>query len=205
MGSNSGLKTIIVLLLALLGGGCASVGADFSYKGPASLRLGQTNAADCSSMFGTPKSTTAKKTADGDFEEALYVHAYADMGTARARSLSLEFRNGLLNAYNFVSSFDEDKTNVNADGFKDIKRGQSTKADVLRLLGEPQGKALAPSENADFKEKLKKGAEAWGWTAIGKLSTFGHVYGGAQATTLSMYVVFDANGVVTDVEEANKQ
>src|SRR5262249_50363366 len=108
------LKNILpsAALLGLLCG-CASVGPDFNYQNAPSLELGQTRIEDYQKMFGKPNSIEEKETADGRFELMHYVHAYAELGTARARALNLEFRDGVLNSYDYLSSFDKDKTTLN--------------------------------------------------------------------------------------------
>jgi hypothetical protein len=197
---SGSIAVVLVAVLSLLAGGCASVGGDFTYSGPGSIKLGQTKSSEYEALFGSPYSATVKTTAQGKFDEVRYLYAYANMASAQSRLLDLEFRNGLLNAYYFLSSFDHDKTLIQADGFSQIKKGESTKADVMRLLGEPHGKAVSPTEHMDFKDRAAKGAEVWVWTAMGSVSTFGAAYGGQKVTSSSIYLVFDANGVVTDIE-----
>jgi hypothetical protein len=190
----------LVVVLGLLAGGCAHVGGDFSYAGPSSLQLGQTKSSETQAKLGEPYASSVKTTGDGSFQEDRYLYAFANMSAAQSRLLDLEFRNGVLNAYYFVSSFDNDKTAVNAEGFPQIKSGESKKADVLRILGEPHGKALKPSEHVDFKDRVSKGVEVWVWMAMGSLSTFGHVYGGQQVSSTTIYVTFNADGMVTNIE-----
>jgi outer membrane protein assembly factor BamE (lipoprotein component of BamABCDE complex) len=180
--------------------GCASVGHDFKTANVSSLQLGQTRDTEYQAMFGKPSAHLITKNSDGSFDAVRYVYAYADMGSARARALEMEFRNGVLNAYNYVSSFDKDKTSVTADQMQKIERGVSKKDEVLRILGNPCGKALCPCYLAPFKDKCGKGTEIWTWTAMEKLSTFGHAFGGDQIQSSTLIVAFDKAGVVTEVE-----
>jgi hypothetical protein len=166
------------------------------------LELGKTRSTNYQTLFGKPSAAEFKENVDGKFELARYVYAHANMGSARARILDLEFRDGLLNAFHYASSFDKDKTVMNSEQLKQIQRGSSNKSDVLRILGKPHGRALCPSYNADFKDKCGKGNEIWVWTAMNKLSTFGAAYGGDQVEMHNVFISFDGNGVVTDVESS---
>jgi hypothetical protein len=190
----------LVTVLCVLAGGCAHVGGDFAYEGPQTLKLGQTRPADARALFGEPMSSSMTSTSNGSFEQMRYLYAYATMRSAQSRLLDLEFRNGVLNGYSYLSSFDDDKTQVHAEGFAQIKRGESKKADALRILGEPQGKALSPSEHVDFKPHLAGGVELWIWTAMGSVNTFASAYGGQQASSTTIYLTFNADGVVTDIQ-----
>ncbi|HEY5909985.1 MAG TPA: hypothetical protein VJA21_05215 [Verrucomicrobiae bacterium] len=194
--------TGLTAMVAGVACGCASVGKDFKYQGAGSLELKQTRSSDYQALFGKPNSVEMKETSEGKFELVRYLYAYADMGSARSRVLDMEFRDGTLNSYHYLSSFDKDKTTVNADQLKQIQRGVSKKEDVLQLLGKPHGKALCPSYDADFKDKCGKGAEIWLWTVMGKASTFGVAYGGDQIEVHNIFVIFDKDGVVTEVESS---
>jgi hypothetical protein len=194
---------LLFIISSIVISGCASAGHDFKYDGPASLHLGQTRGSDFQALFGKPASVTTKKSSDGEFEVNSYVYAHADMGTAKARALTLESRNGVLNAYQFVSSFDKDKTSVTPDQLKQIQRGVSTKDDVLKVVGEPHGKALCPSSLGEFKDRCSKGTEVWVWTMMMPMVTFGS----HQPQIASIFVTFDEKGIATELEsvEQNKK
>ena len=195
--------TFLLILLVCLQSGCASLGRDFKYQNTTSLKLGQTSSSDYQEMFGKPLAVKLKDTSDGKFELVRYLYAYAGMGTARTRVLDLEFRDGVLNSYNYLSSFDKDKTVVNADQLKQIQRGVSRKNEVLQFLGKPHGMARCPSQHADFKDRCnRESEEIWVWTVLEKLSTFGSAYGGAQIESYNIFIIFDKDGVVTEVESA---
>ncbi len=194
--------TVLLMTLICLFCGCASVGRDFKYQNTTSLELGKTSSANYVTMFGKPNAVELKDTSDGHFELVRYLYAYANLGSARTRALDLEFRDGSLNAYHYLSSFDKDKTVVNMDQLKRIERGHSKKNDVLQILGTPHGKARCPTQNADFKDKCSKGTEIWVWTAMAKLSTFGAAFAGDQVAMHNIFIVFDKDDVVSEVESS---
>ena len=195
--SKTRLATITIIFLIFLGG-CASVGTEFNYQNLSSLELGKTSSSDYVSMFGTPTNVEMKETPDGKFELVGFVYAHANMGTAKARGLDLEFRDGLLNSYAYASSFKEDQTLVDLDRLSEIERGTTLKGDVVILLGEPDGKSRCPSESAWSEEKCSIGTEVWIWHGMNRVSTFGSAFGGAQVSTKNVFVVFDDAGVVVE-------
>jgi hypothetical protein len=121
---------LLTLVAACLSAGCATVGQSFQHENVQKLDLGQLRSSEYRLMFGEPRSVNKTTNANGEFEAVRFIHAYADLGTATARVLDLEFRNGLLNAYLYVSGFSEDKTTVDRSLVNDIKTGQ-TKDEVL--------------------------------------------------------------------------
>ena len=179
--------------------GCASVGGNFKYENISQLKLGDNAALDYKTIFGKPRSRSMVTNPDGDYENVRFLYAHANLAVAQSRLLDLEFRNGVLNAYFHISSFDADRTNVNNGLWGEIKSGQTTKDEVLSLLGEPHGKALCPSNHVDFKEKCKDGKEIWVWCSMSKLSTFGAAYGSQKVRTKTLFAVFDENGIVVNV------
>jgi outer membrane protein assembly factor BamE (lipoprotein component of BamABCDE complex) len=191
--------------LVLFATGCASVGHDFNHDAAANLELGRLQKSDCYAKFGEhPQATSEKTTVDGHFETIRYVHAFADMGSAKARVLVLEFKNGTLNAFIYLSSFDEHQGSLLSDKLGSIAPHVSTKDNVLTLLGKPNGKALCPTTLADFKENCDKCVEVWKWASMTSVSTFGAAYGGKKPSTASISVGFDHNGVVTDITTASE-
>lgn len=194
------LKFAIVLMAGILvQGGCGHYGQNIPYQNVAYLRLGQTSVSQYPQMFGKTNAVVVQETADGKFEMVQYLYISADMSTAYSRLLELEFRDGALNSYNYASSFEEDKTVVNASNFEEVKRGVSKKDDVLGLLGKPQGIARCPSCVPFYKDRCAKGIEVWSWTTMGKLSVMSGTYADNEDPRI-ISVVFDKDGVVTDIE-----
>lgn len=198
-------RLILCVLLGTLVTGCASVGSDFKYKNISQLKIGEDKALNYSKIFGKPQNTSKVVNSDGEFEEVRYLYASANMAVAQSRLLDLEFRNGVLNAYYHISSFDEDRTNVDNTKWSNIQKGSTNKEQLLSLLGEPHGKALYPSVHADYKDKFKNGKEIWSWSSMSKLSTFGSAYGGQKVSTKTIFVVFDDKGIVNEINTAESE
>jgi hypothetical protein len=200
---RAGAAVLCLASIALVSG-CVSVGHTFSYATASNLELGQLTLSDCRSVFGEkPSAVSQQINADGKYDIVRYTYAHANMGSARARTLILEFKDGKLNAYVYISSFAGELISVPVDKINQLKKGESTKADVLNLLGKPNGKALCPSTLDDFKSRCAGNSEIWTWQSIGSLSTFGAAYGGERPTVTTLFVTFDKTGVVNEIQSAN--
>jgi hypothetical protein len=185
---------------------CRSFGPNF-YPNPDALKLGQLKISESEQLFGEPTEKQNKTTVDGKYEIVNYHFTQNRLGTVSSRLLVLEFKDGILNSYEFVSSFDEDKTKVDLQGIDHLRSeiGKLSRNDVIAVLGEPDGKAVCPSIVEDYKDKCQKGVEIWGWFAADKVK-FGfsnHV----DVKDTNIYVAFDANGKIADVqtEENNRR
>jgi len=198
---NIFLLTMYVVILAAMLTGCASVGHDFNYAVTSSLELGQLKKSEYQNLIGDePTKTSVINDNNGNYEVVCYVYSHANIATAKARTVILEFKNDLLNAYVRTSSFDEDKNEYPSDRASEIKKGISSKKDILTLLGKAHGKGKCPSTLADYKERCTKGAEVWSWMAMSQLSTLGHSYAGSQVKHNSIFITFDTNDIVCDIQ-----
>jgi hypothetical protein len=128
-----------VLLLVL--SGCA--GRDFVRPASSSLRLGQTTEAEIRERFGDPyaEGTTLK---NGETLRTLsygYASGAASLGggLTPARSLGFYVWRDVLVGHEFVSSFPEDKTDFATSKAEQIRRGETTEAEVTLLMGSPHG------------------------------------------------------------------
>jgi len=195
---------ISVSLITTLLCGCASVGHTFNSGAAENLDFGQVQASNYRSIFGEkPTATEQKSTADGRFEIVRYTYAFADLGSAKARALVLEFKDDKLNAFMYLSSFDESQTHPSLDKLNQISNHVSRKADVVNMLGKPNGKAFCPSNLEDFKESCGTCVEVWKWASMSGVSTFGAAYGGQRPSIKSITVGFDKDGIVSNVSTAS--
>ena len=194
------LQCHTLILLALFVGGCASVGETFPYQEYKSLELGKTSSEDYRTIFGNPLSVNTKDTEDGKIELATYVYGAANIGSARSRALGLEFKDGLLNSYIYISSFEEEESILDAAKLEQIERGVSTREHAVKTLGEPNGIAKCPSQLPDFKDRCESVMEVYAWTLMERLSTFGAAFGGDQVQSQTVFLGFNNDGIVDRVE-----
>ena len=154
---TSRLTACLTLALAIVIAGCA--GSKVSNEADDSLVLGQTTRQDVLQRLGSPyrEGTTTK---NGKQLKTLTYAFGATTGTpARdgivpTRGQGFYFLNDKLAGYDFNSSWKEDQTDFNSAKVPEIKKGVSTRDDVLRLMGRPGGKYGYPlipnqSEQAD--------------------------------------------------------
>lgn len=166
-----------------------------------SLELGHLTTADYVNIFGKPYSKRIQTTKDGDFETVSYQYAESTVSSASTRVLLLEFRNQKLNAYEYVSSFDHDKTKVELEKLDAIKTGigKLTKKDIVSLLGKPNGECKCPSKLDDFKDRCGEGAEIWAWFAAKKID----LWAKGKFEAASIYLLFNSDGKLIDVQTEN--
>jgi hypothetical protein len=134
----------MVLLLATTG--CA--GHDFTRPPAESLVLGKTTEAEIRQRFGDPyrEGTTIK---NGETMKTLS-YAYATGassltgGVTPSRGQGFYFWNGVLVGHDFTSSFEQDRTDFDSSKVPQIKKGETTEAGVVGLLGRPQGAYTYP-------------------------------------------------------------
>src|SRR5689334_18167547 len=192
--------TVGLLCVITLMTGCVNVGTNYKFDKVSALKLGELESRDYVALFGKPRSTRTLTTKEGKYEFATYSFAQAGMDKGRFRLLNLEFKDGKLNAYDFLSCFEEDQTRVDNSKIDAIRAGinKLTREDVKSLAGKPHGQAKCPTKLGDFKPYCDKANEVWVWMAAEQLNLFGRdkdkfkIYGAA--------VLFGDDGKVSDVQ-----
>jgi hypothetical protein len=110
-------------------------------------------------------------------------------GVTPVRALTLFFQNDRLVGHEFVSSWAEDNTDFDGEKVKDIVKGKSTRAEVVRLLGKPSGYCIVPMVKAPSQE-----------AAVYVYTETRHSAFKLKIFRKQLVVSFDAAGVVYDVE-----
>lgn len=191
------MKRVNAFLWAIfLISGCASFGRQFNYQNIPQLQLGQLKSSEYRVIFGKPQRSNTEKNSDGNFETAAYLFSHSNfLDILSQRQLFLEFKDGLLNAYCYVSSFEPEKRDIKFGEADRIQLNQSTKEDVLRILGEPSGKGSCPTTIFSVKEKCPKNGEIWVWIKENRHSLFDmNTKWDAQIT-----IIFNENAVVSNI------
>jgi hypothetical protein len=137
---------VAALALLLVFGGCA--GRDFARPPTDAFTLGKTTDADIRRKFGDPyrQGTVVK---NGETMKTLsyaYAAGAASLagGITPARGLGFYFWNDVMVGHEFVSSFEEDKTDFDGTKAQQIRKGETTESGVTTLLGPPQGVYVYP-------------------------------------------------------------
>lgn len=169
------LQRLVFFIAVSVLAGCTT-GKDFNRPAPEMLWLGTTTRAEVVAVYGKPRteSTTiqssgdAKQTGDenplnpvrvdGAFNHLTY--SFQDRsarlmgGGIKNKTLFFNFWNGTLVAYNFVSDFAEDSSNFDEAKVALLQKGQSSKSDVIAIIGSPSGRAIYPIIKGKGDEKL---------------------------------------------------
>jgi hypothetical protein len=139
--------SLILVLVGALIAGCA--GRDFVRPAPGSLVVGQTTQDEVWQRFGSPY-TEGSLVKNGIMLRTLtYAFSAAGgtplvAGVTPARSLGLYFSGHVLVGHEFVSSYAEDHTDFDESRIGQIRRGETTRAGVIELIGEPAGFYIYP-------------------------------------------------------------
>jgi hypothetical protein len=162
----------------------------------ASMRrvLGKTTYAEINGRFGSPyrESTVIKN--EKTLRMASYAYATAGgdplaTGVTPARSIDFACLDQVLVSYQFVSSFKADHTDFDENKVPTIKKGVTTRDEVVALLGPPTGMQIYPMVAGKDDTGL-------GWS-------YGQVRGSAFSLKVyqkAVVVSVDPAGVVTDVQ-----
>jgi hypothetical protein len=143
-------RTAVLLTfgLALWTAGCA--GRDFVRPSSDSLQLGKTTYTEIVARFGSPyregtmlKNEQTVKTISYAYATKLGEPAAAS-GVTPARATGFYFVDLVLVGHEFTSSFEKDHTNFDETKVTQIKRGETTQAQVIALMGQPTGSYMFP-------------------------------------------------------------
>jgi hypothetical protein len=188
----SNLKRLAAIAVAASLAGCA--GTNFKRPDAGALELGKSTHAQVVQAMG-PSPQTGESLRNGEKLKASR-YAYAEgagtgkyPGVVPARAMVFLTHNDLLVAEEFVSSFPNDATEFDETKVAGIVKGKSTKSDVLKTFGQPNGAGIYPF----IKTK--------GETAV--IYSYSHAKGNVfnmKFYSKNLVVSFNANAVVTDVE-----
>ena len=182
----------VALGLAALTTGCA--GTDFTRPAPETLVLGKTTYAEINARYGTPYRERSLLRNDQNVRQASYAYATAAgeplvSGVTPARGMTFSFLDQVLVGHEFASSFRSDHTDFDATRVPQIKRGETTRAQVIALLGAPSGMWIYPMVRNREDQGL---VWSYGQTRASGFSIRGH--------QKLLVVTVSPAGVVTEVE-----
>jgi len=144
---TSRLTAYLAVALALIVAGCA--GSNFTKQPDDALVLGQTSRQDILQRLGSPYREGTVTKNGKQLKTMTYAFATtggtpARDGVTPARGQGFYFLDDKLAGYDFTSSWKEDQSNFDGAKVPAIKKGVSTRDDVVRLVGAPRGKYAYP-------------------------------------------------------------
>jgi hypothetical protein len=178
------------ILAVVLAGACL-LGADFSRPDPASFTLGQTTEQEVRARFGKPSGQVNARVGDKLVTTVRYAYAEARSVAVPVRIMAYAFHEGRLVGFDYMSSFAADQTVFDELAAKRIRRGISTRAEVLDLMGKPSGQFIYPSSYAGLPGHH---ADVYSHSRSEKLPSGVTL----ETTTKVLTVVFDEHDVVAE-------
>jgi hypothetical protein len=144
---TSRLTARLAVALALVIAGCA--GSDFARQPDDNLVMGRTSRQEVLQRLGSPYREGTMTKNGKQLKTMTYAFATtggtpAREGVTPARGQGFYFLDDKLAGYDFTSSWKEDASDFDAAKVPQIKKGMSTRADVMRLIGRPGGKYAYP-------------------------------------------------------------
>jgi hypothetical protein len=173
------LPSACVRFVALVVAGLCLLGADFARPDPASFALGSTTEAEIRQRFGNPYGQTTSRVGDRVVTTLQYTYAEPRTGVIPARAMTYSFYDGRLVGFDYSSSFGADETAFDEKVVKRIKRGETTRTEVLAIAGPPTGQFIYPTPQA---------------TVPGRRA---YVYGYSRSERLAPATLETANKVLT--------
>jgi hypothetical protein len=168
-----------VRFVALVVAGLCLLGADFARPDPASFALGSTTEAEIRQRFGNPYGQTTSRVGDRVVTTLQYTYAEPRTGVIPARAMTYSFYEGRLVGFDYSSSFGADENAFDEKVVKRIKRGETTRTEVLAIAGPPTGQFIYPTPQA---------------TVPGRRA---YVYGYSRSERLAPATLETANKVLT--------
>ncbi|MDJ0947147.1 MAG: hypothetical protein QNJ30_27150 [Kiloniellales bacterium] len=193
-----GWRAVFALAFVSLLTACtASSGRDFVRPARGSLVIGQTTESEVLARYGKPWSTGSQQR-DGRMVDMI-VYSYSSTeeavvgGATPARVLVCHFVERGLVGYEFVSSYPVDHTSFDPGKRRDIEVGESTREDVIAMMGPPNGELARPLIDAPAERALVY-SYSHTQVSVGFLEMDVH-----QGATV-LQVLLGADGVVQDVK-----
>lgn len=167
-----GLRAAFAILLAC--GGCThTVGHQFASPDVMQAKLGETTKAEILAAYGEPrhlpeiplpadqtqKTVTPFDPAEAEEARSQLIYTFVqndpelDGHGVASKAATFSFWNDTLVAIDFASSFAADSTDFDETKASALKKGISTKRDVVELLGTPSGRGVYPMIQARAGER----------------------------------------------------
>ncbi len=141
-------KALTGAVLAVLLVACA--GQQFERIPNSELVLNQTTMTEISARLGKPYTKVTSLKNGEQIQSRVYSFATTLtapgllVGMASDRTQTFQFHEGKLVGYEYSSNFSSDSTRFDDTVISGFKEGRTTRADVIRALGEPVGESTYP-------------------------------------------------------------
>lgn len=186
------IRVAVAVSAALL---AACAGRDFARPGADALQLGRTTHAELIQRYGDPRETGSQLANNRQIRLISYSYATQldeplESGTVPSRVMAYYLADDVLVGHQFLSSFKSDHTNFDESRVAAIEKGKASRADVIRLLGNPSGFAIPPLARAG----------ASGWIRYYYQHMRPQPFSGPKFYRKTLTVTLDEKDVVSEVE-----
>ncbi|MDR1995748.1 hypothetical protein [Azonexus sp.] len=187
------LKVACLVAILFVLAGCA--GKDFTRPASDTFKLGQTNYSQVVQKMGEPGRAGDVLQNEKPVKSITYVYASTggeplEDGVIPARALTYYFYSDILVGQEFLSSFKSDNSNFDSAKVESIKKGKTSRAEVIQMLGKPTASFIPPMV------KTTSG-EAVGYSYQ---TTRGGAFSGFKFFHKVLRISFDDKDIVSDVD-----
>lgn len=173
--------------------GCA--GKNFVRPTSDTFQLGKTTYNQVIDRMGEPRKTGEALKNDKPIKSATYAYAATggeplEEGVIPARAMVYYFYNDTLVGHEFLSSFKSDNSNFDNTKIENIKKGQTSRVEVINILGKPTASFIQPMVK-------NTSGEAIGYTYQ---TTRGGVFSSFKLFNKSLRISFDEKDIVSDLD-----
>jgi hypothetical protein len=186
------LASLAAAVLLFLLTSCATTRPIFDFQTGSGLVLGSTTTAQARTLLGKPNSEQHLKNSEGQITYLTYWYPKPVIsGEIALDTLRLTFKDGSLQKYCYQNHTGKELwRGLNVDqALQPLKKGVSTRAEVVKALDLPGGKSVCRSNDS---EKVN---EFWYWKQI--------LPGAIHFR--NVMISFDANGIVSDIQQSEYQ
>lgn len=189
------LFIILWVISIIIAYGCAqTAGKKFTRMTDNMVQLGKTTHEDIVRIMGEPIKEEVFTKNDRTFKQIIYnfVSTGGQSTSKRVtagRAQSFYFHEGILVGHLFLSNWEEDHTDFDQTKVQFVKKKETTKAEVIKLLGPPSGRYIYPFTANQEREVIVY------WYTERRYYAYT-----AKKYTKRLYVEYDRNQIVTDVD-----
>lgn len=190
---NAAFTKYFLITLILVLAGCA--GKDFVRPSSETFQLGQTTYSQVVQRMGEPQRTGVVEKNGKEIKTIGFVYASvggepSESGVTPARVQAYFFHKNILVGQEFISSFKSDSSNFDETKTALVKKGETTRPEVIQIFGQPTATYIEPVIKASHGEGV-----GYAYTTVR-----GGPFTGIKTFTKILRISFDEDGIVSEVE-----
>lgn len=187
-------KAVCLVVLPFLICGCA--GKDFVRPNAEAFKLGQTTYAQVIQQMGEPRTVSDLQVNEKLLKQTKYMYASrlaeepSEDGAIPARVLQCYFYNDTLVGLVYLSSMKSDSSNFDHTKIESMKKGKTSRTEVIQILGKPTASLITPMVKATS-------GEAIGYTYQ---TVRGGALSGFKTFSKTLRISFDDRDIISEID-----